>query len=83
MKTITAKYETGAIKISSKDLQALLPHADLSSGEVRGEVQTHGYWNQISSYEALAVSHGFEQGSPVYLYGLRTLSHAKESGYQL
>jgi hypothetical protein len=46
-------------------------------GEVRGELRTFGPWSLPASYRALAVD------SDCKVYGVRTLSHVRESGYAL
>ena len=57
--------------------------------DVRGEFETVGPWSIVKSYKALAISrvypkdHSNSFPESITLYGSRTLSKPKESGYQL
>lgn len=71
------------------------PESVVITGEQRGEMVCRGPWSLISQYKALAMeqledsrdtSH-YDAGTPyrtkAVLYGIRSLSHPRESGYCL
>lgn len=62
--------------------QARLLLKDVTADEQRAYIEKRGPWSIITRFVALCVSMDFETGDRT-IYGYRTLSKPRESGYQL
>jgi hypothetical protein len=87
--TLTLKAGPGCTPIHLADALIYIGADAIEAGEKRGDIETRGPWNIISSYKALATTATWKPG-PTHdyvdeytLHGARTLSGAKESGYNL
>lgn len=86
---MTIPYTAGALKLTAEQAAQLFTPEQIIAGEVRGTSVTRGPWGIIISYSALCTSNEWiEQAwgkisGPVTVYGIRTLTPAKESGYAL
>lgn len=77
MKTIKLKRNE---KLSIKDAKTLFN--DITKHEQRLEIETRGPWSIISHCRGLAMTRYFDTGD-VEIFGYRTLSNPRSSGYQL
>ena len=89
-KTLTLKDGVGATKISLEDALIFIGQEAIDSGEKRGEMKTYGPWNIVRSYKALCCTatwtpkkYGTSHVDEYTLYGDRTMTHPKQSGYCL
>lgn len=86
---IVLPYESGAVKLSDEQARALFSEAEIAAGEQRGNVRTVGPWQLPVSYTALCTSNTFNRDvypvehGPLHVYGRRTLSRVRQSGYEL
>lgn len=87
---LTLKAGVGSTPIPQEDAIRFFGQEAIDAGERRGEIETRGPWNIISSYKALAVTATWKDIGISYdvvdeytLHGDRILSGAHESGYQL
>lgn len=86
---LTLKAGPGCTPIHLADALTFIGADAIAAGEKRGEIQTRGPWNIITSYKALTTTAAWYDapGGPrvdeYTLYGDRVLSGAKESGYNL
>ena len=78
-KFIECQREGGAYLITPNDVY----YPDPKDGEVRGEITSRGPWQIISTYKALAISGRTWENEPLKVFGMRTLSGCRESGYDL
>jgi len=90
MKTLTVKSNAGSVKISLEDALLFFGEDAIHKGEKRGEIKTYGPWTIITSYKALAVTatwtpvtFGNSHVDEYTLYGDRTISNPRQSGYEL
>jgi len=78
-----------AVKLTDEQARALFTAAELEAGKQEGRTVCHGPWQLVSSYTALCTSNTFNRDvypvehGPLHVYGKRTLSRPRESGYQL
>lgn len=82
-------YTPGAIKLSTEQAKQLFSDTEIAAGECRGEMHTSGPWQLPRSYKALCTSNTFGRDEfpiahgPLHVYGKRTLTSARQSGYEL
>lgn len=84
----TFDYAVGATPISGAFAEWVKAEAN-GTGEIRFNYETRGPWGLVSSLRGMAITHpdgrdqwGHVKGRVIF-HGIRTLSGAKESGYQL
>lgn len=80
--TLTLPRVGGAYAISPNLVWYPTPE-EIANGEIRGEITARGPWQTISAYRALAISGRTWDGEPLTVWGMRTLTKAKESGHDL
>lgn len=83
---ITFKNPHSSIQLTK--IQAEKLGIDLNKSQIRGEIKTRGPWNLPISYKALCISAKYETKfitvcTEKTVYGMRTLSNVKQSGYEL
>lgn len=81
-----------SLPVTTAQLLSLgIPQSAIDAGLMRGEIKSRGPWQILLSFRALCVSSVFGPKQSGYLptrlsetvYGMRTLSKPKESGYAL
>lgn len=79
-----------ALPVTEAQLIALgFTPEQIAAGEARGEMRTFGPWSIPLSFRALCVSSRFNRGGyfteieETTVFGMRTLSKARQSGYEL
>ena len=88
MKTTTFITKPGVgAKPLDWDQIGFLSIDDVLKGEQRGNLKMFGMWQIPISYQALATTQDFTDGNPnrhkLTVFGHRTLTNVKESGYAL
>ena len=84
------QYEPYAAPLLTQEQADLLfTKEQQESGEIRGELQTVGPWQVARSYRALCTANLWPETNsitshgPLHVYGFRTLSNVRQSGYEL
>lgn len=76
---VPAKSEYGTcFVLTPEQTSALFTPDEIKAGIKHGELKTWGMWQLPVSYRAIAVEYGTDK-----VYGLRTMYHPKQSGYEL
>jgi hypothetical protein len=86
---LSNQWPSSVIKLT--EAQAISLGIDIAADEVRGEMQVRGPWSTPVSYKAICVSmkrgvlpgHYSESVTEKTVYGVRSLSNLKQSGYCL
>lgn len=84
-----APYSPGAIKLTEDQAKLLFTDAEIAAGVQRGNLASVGPWQIARSYQALCTSNTFNRDKypvehgPLHVYGKRTLTKVRESGYAL
>jgi hypothetical protein len=79
----------GSKPLTEAQAKAIFTEADITAGQKLGKLKTFGPWQQPLSYTALACSQDFSVSSAtevrhqITVYGVRTLSHARQAGHEL
>jgi len=87
MKAIEVFNPTGSIKLTKEQCEIL--GIDITQDEIRGTMETVGPWNIVRSYKALCISNTYDKSGmfpkliKTEIFGNRTLSNPKQSGYHL
>jgi hypothetical protein len=82
-------YAPGAVKLTLEQAQLLFTDQEIAQGKQQGALNTVGEWQLPVSYVALCCSNTFNRDTfpvehgPLHVFGKRTLSKVKQSGYQL
>jgi len=90
MKPITLERDGGAYKATMEQARTFLSLVQIDAGQAHGEMKTFGPWQIPVSYTAVTASRSFEGESypekhshPLVVFGIRTMSRPRQSGYQL
>jgi hypothetical protein len=86
---LSSQWPSSVIKLTEEQAKQL--GIDITADEIRGEMQTRGPWSIPVSYKAICVSikrgvlpgHYSETVTEKTVYGMRSLSGVKQSGYCL